>query len=294
MSPYIFRINLYDLASTGILFSGLTLSLLVGFAKRVGQAANLFLSLALVVIVLKTSGLTAIFLPALGPLLRFYVRQLTCRDQRFSRKDMLHFCPLLAGFFMPAWVVLISVIIYLYLSHRLIEDFYRRLQLVLMDRPRSAFRSLDRMLRLLGLFCVLSLFNGTFCLAIALVLIGMAAEVMLKPDGEVYPARAIADRSDIKEKGRRLKEVVAANRLYEDAELTLTLLAAKLSIPRMIYPGSLTPDWKRISMILLTNSGCVKLSGKCVTPPATGSPCWLSPLSQGLIPKRLSTGFLRR
>lgn len=230
LNPYTFHINLYDLVSMGTLFSGLTLALLLGFAKRVGQTANLFLSLALAVIVLKTGGLSPVLLSALGPLLYFYVRQLTSSEQRFRRKDMLHFCPLLAGYWMPAWMIFISVIIYLYLSHRLIQDFYSRLRPVLMDRPRFAFRRLERSLLVLGLFCVLSLFNETFSFAVAFVLIGMAAEVLLKLDGTAQLAMPITDRSDAKEKGRRLKEAVAANRLYEDAELTLTTLAVKLAI----------------------------------------------------------------
>lgn len=56
MAPLVNR--LYDLASLGTLFSGLTLALLLPFAKRVDQKANLFLSSALTVIALKTSGLT--------------------------------------------------------------------------------------------------------------------------------------------------------------------------------------------------------------------------------------------
>src|SRR5579859_2763745 len=218
------------MASLGTLFSGLTLALLVGFAKRVGQTANLFLGSALAVIVLKTGGLTPFFLPALGPLLYFYVQQLTCPDRRFCRKDMLHFCSLLVGFWMPAWLVLLSVILYLYLSHRLIEGFYSRLRPVLMDRPRFAFRRLDRALLLLGLCCVLSLFGDPFYLTIALMLIGMAAEAMLTPDNDVQLTMPLTDRSDARDKGRRLKEAVAANRLYEDAELTLTTLAVKLKI----------------------------------------------------------------
>jgi putative ABC transport system permease protein len=240
--PYFFHISLYDLASLGTLFSGLTLTLLLGFAKRVDQTANLFLSSALAVIVLKTGGLTPFFLPALGPLLYFYVRQLTCPDRRFRRKDMLHFCSLLVVFWMPAWLVLISVIIYLCLAHRLIEGFYRRLRPVLMDRPRFAFRRLDRALLLLGLCCVLSLFGDPFYLTVAFVLIGMAVEAMLKPDSGIQLTMPITDRSDAREKGRRLKEAVAANRLYEDPELTLTTLAAKLAIhphdlSRMINMG---------------------------------------------------------
>jgi putative ABC transport system permease protein len=214
----------------GTLFSGLTLALLLRFAKKVDQKANLFLSSALAVIVLKTGELTPFFLPALGPLLFFHVRQLTCPDWQFSRKDTLHFCSLLVGFWMPAWSVLISVLIYLHLSHRLIEDFYRRQRLVMMDRPRFAFRRMDRFLLLLGLACMLLLFGDTFYLTLAVVLIIMAMDAMLKPDSSVQLTTPIIDRSDAKEKGRRLKEVVAANHLYEDAELTLTTLAAKLTI----------------------------------------------------------------
>jgi putative ABC transport system permease protein len=227
---YTFHITPFELTFLGTLFPGLTLALLLGFAKKVGREANMFLGLALVVIVLKTGGLTPFFLPALGPLLYFYVRQLTCPDLQFRRKDMLHFCSLLVGYWMPGWLILISVIIYLYLSHRLIQDFYNRLRPVLMDRPRFAFRWLDRVLPLLGLLCTLSLFNDIFFLTIAFVLIGMAADAMLKSDSGVQQMMPITDRSDAREKSRRLKEAVAANRLYEDAELTLTTLAVKLTI----------------------------------------------------------------
>lgn len=222
--------NLYNQACMAVFFSGMTLAMLLGFAKRVDKAANLFLGLALAVIVLKISGFIPFVLPALGPLFYLYVRQLTCPDQQFLRKDMLHFCPLLVGFWISEWLILSSVIIYLYLSHQLIENFYHRLQPVLMDRPRFAFRRLDKALLLLGLCCVLSMFNAILYLAIAFILIGMAVEVMLKPDSSVQLTTSIVDRSDVKGKGRRLKEIVAANRLYEDPELTLTSLAAKLTI----------------------------------------------------------------
>ncbi|SFW83510.1 putative ABC transport system permease protein [Chitinophaga sancti] len=230
MTLYICRTNLYNQACMATLFSGLTLAILLGFAKRVDKKANLFLSLALVVIVLETGRLTSIFIPALGPLLYLYIRQLTYPERQFIRKDMLYFCPLLMAGWMPAWQVLSSTIIYLYLSRRLIEDFYGRLQLVMMDRPRVAFRRLDKALHLLSWCCMLSMFSATFYLAVVIVLIGIAVEVMLKPGSNVELTTPIADKSDAKVKGRRLKEIVAANRLYEDAELTLASLAAKLTI----------------------------------------------------------------
>ena len=214
----------------GTLFSGLTLALLLGFTKKVGQTANLFLSLALAVVVIKAGGLTPLLLPALGPLLYFYVRQLILPEQQFHRKDVLHFCPLLVAFWMPHWLILTSVVIYLYLSHRLIEAFYSRLRPVLMDRPRFAFRQLNKELFLLGLFCILSLLDDLFYFAVAFVLIAIAVEAMLKPDSGIKLATPVTDRSDAREKGRRLKEAMAANRFYEDAELTLATLALKLNI----------------------------------------------------------------
>jgi putative ABC transport system permease protein len=220
----------------GTLFPGLTLALLLAFGKRAGRIANLFLSLALCVIVLKTSGLTSFFIPALGPLLYFYARQLTSPDRRFRGTYLLHFAILLAGHWMPLGLILISFIGYLYLAHRLIQDFYDRLRPVLMDRPRFAFKGLERALYLLCLCCVLWLFNDTLSLAIAVVLIGMAVEAILKPDKGIQLTMPITDRSDAKEKGRRLREAVAANRLYEDAELTLNTLAVKL----MIHPHELS------------------------------------------------------
>jgi len=230
LNSYTFHINLYDVISLGTLFSGIMLALLLGFAKRIDRKANLFLSLALLVIALTTGVHTSLFLPALGPLLYFYVRQLTYPEQQFCRKDMLHFCPLLAGYWAPLWLVLILVIVYLYLSHRLIQKFYDRLQPVLMDRPRFAFRQMERVLVALSLLCLLWLMNDIFSFGFAFLLIGIGAQAMLKSDTSAPLYLPMTDASDAKEKGRRLKEAVAAGRLYEDAELTLATLAVKLGI----------------------------------------------------------------
>ncbi len=230
MRPFTFHISSYELVSLGTLFTGMTLTLLLLLTKKPGRSANLFLGLALIVIVFKTSGLTTLFLPALGPLLYFYVRQLTCTGQQFRWRDMLHFCSLLLGYLLPEWLILISVIVYLYLSHRLIERFYARLRPVLMDRPRFAFRRLGGALLIIGMFCLLAMATDIFCFAIALVLIWMAINAIVKADGNLQLTMPITDRSDAKEKGRRLKEAIAAGRLYEDAELTLATLAIKLNI----------------------------------------------------------------
>ncbi len=280
MKAYTFHITPYDLAFLGTIFVGFSLALQLRFAKRANLAANRFLSLALVTMVLwllwvlgrdislevyfsHWSWLPLQFSLVTGPLIYFYVLKIMRPEYKFHVKNLLHFSPLLlqqgalilevkesirtgtATYNTPVFrqlnpvlelLAFVSVITYLYLSHRLIQDFYRRLRPVLMDRPRFAFRRLDRALLLLGLFCALSLFTDTFSLTVAFVLIGMAAEVMLKLDSSVQLAMPITHRSDAKEKGRRLKEAVAVNRFYEDAELTLTTLAVKL----MMHPHDLS------------------------------------------------------
>ncbi|WP_169316163.1 helix-turn-helix domain-containing protein [Mucilaginibacter paludis] len=95
---------------------------------------------------------------------------------------------------------------------------------------------------ILGLCCVLSAFNTVFYLMVTIVLIAMAAEALLKQDTDRQLTKPISDRSDAREKGRRLKEIVAASRFYEDTELTLATLALKLHIhphdlSRMINQG---------------------------------------------------------
>ena len=230
MTLFFSHIGFYDLVSLGTLFTGLTIALLLLSIKKAGQTANLFLSSALVVVVLKAGGLAPFFLPGLGPFLYLYIRQLTFPDLRFRGIDLFHFSILLVGYWLPDWLILISVIVYLYFSHRLIARFYARLRPVLMDRPRFAFRRLDGALLLIGLLCLLAIVNDNCCFVIALVLMVTAVNVIVKPDGNLQLTVPITDRSEIKEKARRLKEAIAAGRLYEDAELTLTTLAIKLNI----------------------------------------------------------------
>jgi len=230
MNLYLLHIGVDKLAAMATLFTGLTLVLLLLSGKKTQQRAHLFLSAALFVVVLKTGGVSPLFLPALGPCLYFYVRQLTCANQRFRRMDMLHFCALLARHWMPAWLVSVLIISYLFFSYRLVQKFYRGLPPVLMDRPRYAFRRLESLLLLLGLLGLLWLVNDIFAFGVALVLMGMAAEAILYPEGNMHLTTPVPDRSDAREQGRRLKEVIAAGRFFEDAELTLASLALKLGI----------------------------------------------------------------
>ncbi|NOW96120.1 ABC transporter permease [Mucilaginibacter sp. SG564] len=230
MKTQLFHISLYDLASLGTLFAGIAVALLLGLAEKPAKKANLYLSLALVVTTIYTGGMTSFLLPAMGPLLFFYVRQLIRPEQRFVLNDMLLLCPLLISYWMPVWAILVSIIIYLYLAHRLIQNFYDKLQPVLMDRPRFAFRRLNRTLLLLGLLCLLSCFINSLLFAIAFLLMIMASERLIQPDHDVELIRANNENIDAREKGRWLKETVAAGRFYTDPDLALATLAVQLGI----------------------------------------------------------------
>ncbi|MBS1525091.1 MAG: ABC transporter permease, partial [Bacteroidetes bacterium] len=120
MNPYTFHISLYDVAFLGVIFIGLTFSLLLWFKNGINKAAHRFLSIALCIVVLWTARILAIdvwletyfsgwgWLPlqfslAFGPLLFFYVLKITRPEYKFRRKDLLHFSPLLLE--LGAWVL---------------------------------------------------------------------------------------------------------------------------------------------------------------------------------------------
>ncbi|MDR6940331.1 ABC transporter permease [Mucilaginibacter pocheonensis] len=112
MNTYTLHINTYDVAFVGAIFIGLTFILLLWFTKKINRAANRFLALAMVTIVLwiarilgtdiglstyitNWSRLPLQFSLALGPLIFFYVLKITRPEYKFRYKDLLHFSPLL-------------------------------------------------------------------------------------------------------------------------------------------------------------------------------------------------------
>ena len=126
MNTYTFHINLYDAAFFGMLFIGLTIAVFLWFTKKMNQAANRFLALAMVTIVLWIARLLGIdiglstYIPnwsrlpfqfslALGPLIYFYVLKITLPDYKFRWKDLLHFSPLLLELGAQAWEVRDSI-----------------------------------------------------------------------------------------------------------------------------------------------------------------------------------------
>ncbi|MGZ3872863.1 MAG: helix-turn-helix domain-containing protein [Mucilaginibacter sp.] len=198
MAPYTFHITLFDLAILGTVFIGLTFALLLGFTKTTNRP-GIAIGLALFVIVLQLVWILGIaigldasvpswsWLPlqfslATGPLIYFYVRRLTRPDYHFSRKDLLHFSPLLlelsihvlevresikigAATYHTAvfqhlnpvlqFLAFISVAAYLYGCHKLVEGYYQRLNFVGGDRCRHQLRWLHRLVLGFGLLWLL-------------------------------------------------------------------------------------------------------------------------------------------
>jgi len=215
---------------------------------------------------------------ALGPLIYFYVLKITRPGYKFSWKDLLHFSPLLleqgalvleinesirTGIATYATMtfqqlnpvlqllIFISIITYLYRSHNLIKNFYRRLQPVLMDRSRLEFRWLRRLLAATALLWLLWIayaavsyfvYNNQlgihvyypFYIFFVVIIIWTAAAAFLRPQAGVQvkpsPAYKPSPPAELKQKGNWLKKVIEVNLYYKDPELSLSSLAEKLDL----------------------------------------------------------------
>ncbi|HVW96784.1 MAG TPA: FtsX-like permease family protein [Mucilaginibacter sp.] len=223
------------------------------------------------------SRLPTQFLLAFGPLIYFYALKLTRPEYKFRRKDLLHSGPLLLEFGVqvieisesiktgaatyktPAFHLLdpvlhlltvVSIIIYLYLSIKLIEKFYQRQKFIGGDRYRIGLRWLYRFLII---FCLLWLllipFTVIYCfyypsefgvqtyypfyLLLTAMMIRMAARAHLKPEiarrVDVLPLKLLLP-TELRQKGTWLKKMVKQNHYYLDPELSLVSLAEKLGL----------------------------------------------------------------
>ncbi|WP_413670686.1 ABC transporter permease [Mucilaginibacter sp. Mucisp86] len=295
MKTYTFHINAYDLAFLGVIFLGVGLAMLLWSTSKVNRAANRFLALALLVVVIYMVRMLAIdihltthipdwsrlpmqFSLAIGPLIYFYVLKTTQPDYKFRLKDLLHFIPLLFELGVQLlWIkesietgkptyetqafqqfglalqvlALISVIIYLYAAHRLIEKFYRRLKFNNGDRYRHEMRWLQHQLIGLGILWICWIIvvgiDYTYYhhrlgihayyplyLFLAIQLIRMAVIVFSKQEVGLLPAAQPAFKPALppesKQKGAWLKKIVRENLYYLDPELNLRSLAEKLDL----------------------------------------------------------------
>ncbi|MES2061613.1 MAG: ABC transporter permease [Bacteroidota bacterium] len=215
---------------------------------------------------------------AFGPLLYFYVLKITRPEYKFRRRDVLHFSPLLLQLgahalevgqsiktgaatyetrtfqqLNPALQLLafVSVIIYLYLAHRLIEHFYQRVKFNGGDRYRYELQWLHRLLKGFGLLWLLwipvtatDFFYYHYQLSthayyiLYLLLAGMtiwiAAIAFIRQEAgllaETTPFLKPPLPAEMKLRGTWLKKAVQTGLYYQDPELSLSLLAEKLEL----------------------------------------------------------------
>ena len=218
------------------------------------------------------------FLLALGPLIYFYVLKITQRHYKFRWKDLLHFSPVLLEqgalvleiresirtgaatyetlifqLLNPVlqWLIFISIITYLYRSHKLIQRFYRGLQPVLMDRSLLEFRWLRRLLAATALLLLLWIACATvdyfgygnqlgihvyypFYIFFAVIIIWTAAAAFLKPQAGMMTQPAAGAKpsppAELRGKGAWLKRAMDAGLYYKDPELSVSSLAKKLGL----------------------------------------------------------------
>src|SRR6185437_11150980 len=218
------------------------------------------------------------FLLALGPFIYFYVLKTTRPEYKFRWMDLLHFSPVLleqgvlalevresvrtGAATYTTWtfqllnpvlqlLIFISIITYLYRSRVLIQNFYRRFQPILMDRPRLEFRWLSRLLTATALLWLLwiayaavdyfgyrsqSGFRVHYLLYIyfAVIILWTAIAAFLRSQAvRMVQPPAIPKPSasaELGAKGARVKKAMEANRYYQDPELSLSSLAKKLGL----------------------------------------------------------------
>jgi putative ABC transport system permease protein len=254
LHTYTFHINPYDLALLGTIFIGFTFVVLLWFAKtvnrpaRAGPTANRYLALALTVIILWLIRVLGVYPAhvaidpasagslALGPLIYFYSLKIIRPEYTFRRKDLLHFTPLLLQQGLPFNPVMqllatISVIVYLYLSHRLIEHFYQRQKFNGGERNRHELRWLNRQLVGFGFLWMLWLLGSDVYdplnLLLGIMMVWMAASAFLRKEEDLTKS---ALPGELWQKGIWLKKAMETGLYYQDAELSLSSLAKSLGI----------------------------------------------------------------
>ncbi|MDO3625868.1 ABC transporter permease [Mucilaginibacter sp. BT774] len=215
---------------------------------------------------------------ALGPLIYFYVFKTTRPDYKIRSKALLHFSPLLLE--LGAYILetiesiktgastydtllfqrlnpvlellaFVSVIVYLYKGHILIEDFYQLQKFNGGDRYRYELRWLHRLLVGFGILWLLWLpfiaadyffynyqsgaqaYYPLYLLLVSMI-IWWAARAFLTPDisvqSDTMPILKPLLPAELKQKGAWLKKTVKENRYYLDPELSLNSLAEKLGL----------------------------------------------------------------
>jgi putative ABC transport system permease protein len=218
------------------------------------------------------------FLLALGPLIYFYVLKITRPAYKFSWKNLAHFSLVVFELCTQALearesirtgaptyatatfqllnpvlqlLIFISIITYLHLSHKLIQNFYRRLTPVMMDRSRLEFRWLRRLLAATAVLWLLWIayvavdYVGyrnqlgvhiyyPFYIFFAVIIIWTAMAAFLKPRAGIIVQQSPTVKSslpaEVRGKGAWLKKAMEINLYHRAPDLSLTSLAEKLGL----------------------------------------------------------------
>lgn len=183
--PFTLHFTFYDIAFLGAVFISLTLSLFLWVSPKKDQYANLWLAILMVAVALWIIWILTIdvglvtriplwnrlnfWLPiTFGPLIYFYVRQITRPRYVFKHKDLLHFIPLVPELCAQVFaaiqnietdnviynhlnsisqlLVFLSITVYLFLCRAQIDRFYQGKQFQAGDRYRNELRWLHRSL----------------------------------------------------------------------------------------------------------------------------------------------------
>jgi ABC-type antimicrobial peptide transport system permease subunit/AraC-like DNA-binding protein len=177
LNAYTFHINLYDLIFLGMIFIGLTFSLMLLIAPKGKKATNRILGLILIITTCflgtdlrpetafsRGSLAPPQFSLALGPLIYFYVLSVIRPGHKFRSRDLLHFIPLLVQACTTIYdtsnlpvlnsmfrlTVFITVCGYLYAAYKLIKDFSLGLKFTGGDRYLLKLRWLNNILKCLA------------------------------------------------------------------------------------------------------------------------------------------------
>ena len=216
---------------------------------------------------------------ALGPLIYFFVLKMTRPEYKFRWRGLQHFSPLLlqwGGLALEVresiWtgaatydtltfqqlnlivqlLAFISVVTYLYLCRRLVENYYRRLKFnQVSDRARYGLRWLQQLLRHFGWLWLLwipytavvyfyghdqssPIVCGPLYLLLAIVFTRISIVIYLRPEAVVQVEAPkflkLPPPSEIKQSGTWLKKAMKDGRYYQEPELSLSALAEKLEL----------------------------------------------------------------
>lgn len=214
----------------------------------------------------------------LGPLLFLYVLKITRPKYEFRSKDLVHFSPLLLELgvhvlkvnesittgaatydtlIFQKWdpmlqiLAFVSVAIYVYRSHLLIESFYKQLKFSGSDRYRSEFKWLHNLLIVFGLMWLLWIpfmavdyfyydqqagLRAYYLLYLLLtaMIIWMSIVAFLRPEiglrADVPSFLKPSPPVELKQRGAWLEKTVKAGLYYRDPDLSLSSLAEKLEL----------------------------------------------------------------